>query len=107
MSFKSAPTLIPTGQYICKRLSATESVINYTQNVWKLTGTPEHFDILIHSAKIDGKVEGYNSPCIILGETFSKLGKNWPVLNSGETFHKFMKITATDSSLNLTIDGSY
>jgi len=85
---------IPTGNYTCRRIVSPKHGTTYeVQNV------PERSGILFHAGNVVDNTEG----CIILAEKFGKLEGNRAVLNSGETFTKFMNAMGSYEEFNLLI----
>ena len=72
---------IPAGQYIC---SPYESPTH--GGTFEVTNVPGRSAILLHAGNIVDHTEG----CIMLGETFGKLKGNRAILNSGNTFRRFL-----------------
>lgn len=90
---------IPTGQYICRRYNSP--TFGETFQVIEVTGRS---GILFHK----GNTEGDTAGCIILGQSFEKLGSHErAVINSGKTFEMFMSELSGYIEFNLTISEYY
>jgi len=85
---------IPTGQYILKRYDSPKY-----GSVWMVTEVEGRSYILVHWGNWDHNSKG----CIILGEGFSVIDGKWAVSSSKLAFKEFMKLTAGETELNLTI----
>lgn len=73
---------IPEGTYFCRRFSGSKYKDTFEVVV------PGHTALLFHA----GNIEAHTQGCIILGQYPGKLANNRAVLNSGNTFNKFMAI---------------
>jgi hypothetical protein len=73
---------IPEGTYFCKRFSG----VKY-KNTFEII-VPGHTALLFHAGNIEAHTEG----CILMGQYPGKLVNDRAVLNSGNTFKKFMAI---------------
>lgn len=90
---------IPPGQYKCVRYNSPKY-----SNTWQVIDVPNRDYILIHS----GNTVEHTQGCILLAEKFGKLkGSKRAILNSGNTFKKFMVATKDFEYLHLTITESY
>lgn len=89
---------IPEGQYICKRNKSPKY-----GNGWAVSDVPNRDNILFHAGNTLKNTEG----CIILAQHFGKLGADLAVLNSGETYKRFLQITENCPELNLVIVNCY
>ncbi|KKN08348.1 hypothetical protein LCGC14_1057540 [marine sediment metagenome] len=85
---------IPAQQYVCKR-----TISPRFGETFEITGVPDRFNVLFHAGNTDEDTEG----CVILAEHYGKLGKNRAILNSGNTFKKFMLIMEGIDEFLLTI----
>jgi hypothetical protein len=73
---------IPTGQYICKRYSSSKY-----RDTFQITDVPGRTFVLFHAGNHTGDTAG----CVLLGQYFGKLKyHDRAVLNSGDTFKRFM-----------------
>ena len=85
---------IPIGEYICKRYSSS----NYP-DTWQIKDVPDRDYILFHAGNNVSDSRG----CILLGQYFGKIRDKRAILNSGQTFMEFLKITRLQTQLELTI----
>ncbi len=86
---------IPAGHYVCERyFSPSKNTI-----VWELQYVQNRTHVQIHAGNTLNDTEG----CILIGQYFDKFRGDRAVLNSGETFRKFMDATRLQNKLNLTI----
>jgi hypothetical protein len=85
---------IPTGQYTCRPTTSLKF-----GKTWTVLDVPKRSHILFHAGNTINHTEG----CIILGQHYGKLKGDLAVLNSGATFNKFMDVTKTAGTLQLTI----
>jgi len=86
---------IPTGQYICFKHKSPKFGMTY-----KVLNVPMRHDILFHAGNHIEDTEG----CIIFGEHIGKLKGQRAVLNSGDTFKRFMDIMEDFKFFHLTIE---
>jgi hypothetical protein len=86
---------IPDGEYVCYRYQSPKN-----GEVWELQDVPGRTHIQIHPANEAYQLLG----CIAVGQYFDKLRGNRAILNSGNTFEQFMKVTKQANRLDLTID---
>jgi len=89
---------IPAQQYRCHRQYSTN--FGWT---FKVNDCPGRTGILFHAGNYVKDTAG----CIILGQYFGKLKDNRGVLNSGNTFKKFMDIMDGQDEFHLTIREVY
>lgn len=87
---------IPTGQYVCEFIRSPKF-----GNTYEVQGVPERSSILFHA----GNTADHTKGCILLGQYPDKLRGNRAVMNSGNTFKKFMR--SVDGQLHLTISEHY
>jgi hypothetical protein len=73
---------IPTGQY---KISAVVSP--KFGKTYQIMDVPGRSNVLFHA----GNVVAHTQGCVLLGETIGKLSGNRAVLNSGNTFKRFME----------------
>ena len=95
MAYKSS---IPAGQYVCKRhmsprFGETFIILDVHGRSW----------ILFHA----GNTVDHTSGCILLAQHYGKLKGNLAVLNSGNTFKRFMKALEGVDEFHLTISEDY
>lgn len=75
-------TFIKQGCYHCKRFNGTK---------WKDTfeiEVPGHTAVLFHAGNVEADTKG----CVLLGSSVGKLRGDRAVLNSGETFKRFLEV---------------
>jgi len=85
---------IPTGQYICKRYSSPRY-----PDTFEITGIQGRSYVLFHSGNVDEHTAG----CVLLAAEYGKLGNDRAVLNSGNTFKKFLENLDGVNEFKLTI----
>lgn len=98
---ENAPNIssIPAQQYICKkRYSAKFDIMTF-----EIMDVPERTDVILHPLNIVSQTKA----CIGLAQHFGKLGKDRAILNSGNTFKKFMEIMKDVDEFLLTIHEVY
>jgi len=90
-------TFLKQGSFHCQRFSGTK---------W-----PDTFEILVpgHTAVLfhAGNVEADTLGCVLLGATTGKLKGNRAVLNSGETFKRFLEITKNTDYFTLFVNNHF
>lgn len=86
---------IPDGTYTCYRVQSPSR-----GEVWQLQDVPNRQHVLIHAGNTVKDTMG----CILVAQYFGKLQGNRAILNSGDTFEKFMDVTRQVNRLDLTID---
>jgi len=89
---------IPTGQYTCRPWQSHRH-----GDTWAVTDVYRRSGILFHA----GNVVGNTSGCILLGDTVGKLAGNRAVLNSGNTFVKFLEAMRDEDEFYLTVSEVY
>ena len=89
---------IPTGQYIATRVQSPKY-----GNVFEISNIQNRSHVLIHWGNRDKDTEG----CILLGEEFGLLYKDWSVLSSKKAFNEFMEIMKDENEFTITINESY
>lgn len=95
---KSSISSIPAGQYICERVMSPKY-----GNTFEITGVTDRTHVLFHS----GNVADHTKGCVLLGKTWGKLGEDRAILNSGDTFTKFLKVLHDKNEFHLTISEVY
>lgn len=97
---ENAPFLssIPPQQYLC----ALHVSPKYGQT-FQVMNVPDRDSVLFHPGNRVRDTKG----CIILAEHFGKLQGDRAVLNSGNTFKKFMELAKPYRNLHLTITEAY
>jgi hypothetical protein len=90
---------IPAQQYMCKRYSSPKY-----PDTFQVKNVPGRTSVLIHAGnKVDD-----TAGCILLGDRVDKLGAyDRAILNSGNTFRKFMKKMDFEQEFHLTIREVY
>lgn len=89
---------IPAQQYWCHRIVSPKF-----GETFEVKDVPMRTTILFHA----GNIRSHTKGCIILGQHHGRLGKNRAVLNSGETFSKFMNVMNGYKGFHLTIAEHY
>ena len=89
---------IPAQQYLCRRIISPK----YSE-CFEIQNVPGRSHILIHPGNIVKHTQG----CIILGQYWGKLKENRAVLNSGNTYKKFMALMEGYDKFHLTIKEVY
>lgn len=85
---------IPNGQYLCKRVESR--LFGETFEIINIFGRSH---VLFHAGNFVEDTKG----CIIIAQYFGKLYGDRAVLNSGETFRKFMEGFKDINQFSLTI----
>ena len=83
---------IPEGRYSCKRYHSKKF-----EDTWEVRGVPSREYILFHAGNSAADVQG----CIALGTMLSE--QEYKVLNSRVALKEFLRDTARESALDLTI----
>lgn len=89
---------IPTGQYVCEKILSPKF-----GETFEITNVPNRSGILFHAGNIVEDTKG----CVIIGQHFGKLYGDRAVINSGNTFKKFIKGFKNVSKFSLTIKEVY
>lgn len=89
---------IPAQQYYCQRISSPTFGLTF-----QLINVPGRTSILFHPGNSVENTEG----CILLAEYFGKLRGARAILNSGETFKKFLRLLSSHEMLHLTIKEAF
>jgi hypothetical protein len=85
---------IPTGQYTCKMVQSPRF-----GKTWEIVDVPGRTNILFHAGnRVDDSLG-----CILLAQHYGKLYGNLAIVNSGDTFKKFIHLTHNSNELHLTI----
>lgn len=85
---------IPDQQYICKRYDSPRF-----GETFKVMDVPGRTQILFHAGNTLANTAG----CILLGQSFGRLGHKRAILNSGKTFKNFMEVMKQIEKFRLTI----
>lgn len=85
---------IPPNTYVIVRTHSNKYGVTF-----EITGIPGRTRVLIHAGNIVSHTKG----CVILGQYWDKLKGDRAVLNSGNTFRKFMKLMEGIDEAELTI----
>ncbi len=92
---KSNISNIPTGQYFCKPYSSKKY-----PNTYQIMNVTDRTNILFHAGNVADDTAG----CIMLAQHWGKLADNKrAILNSGNTFKKFIELMNDNEFLHLTI----
>lgn len=89
---------IPAQQYICKKIISPK----YGE-CFEIQNVPDRDHVLFHPGNIIDHTVG----CVITAEHFGKLGEKRAVLNSGNTYKKFMELLKDYDLFHLTITEVY
>lgn len=89
---------IPAQQYICYKHKSLKF-----GETFKIMYVPGRDNVLFHAGNFDEYTQG----CIFLAQYFGKLKGNRAILNSGETFKRFMAIMKGIKFFHLTIREVY
>ena len=95
---KESISSIPAQQYRCRRYSS-----NRYPDTFQVMNVPDRTKILFHKGNFDEHTEG----CILLARKFGVLKGARCVLNSGETFERFMEVMEGVNEFSLTIVEQY
>ncbi len=88
-------TGIPNGNYTATKYYSPSKKIE----VWQLNDVPDRNNIQIHAGNTLNDTLG----CILIGQSWDKLRGNRAILNSGDTFTKFMQVTRNEKRLDINI----
>jgi len=96
---------IPAQQYICKLKSTSLSSVRRLglTSTYEVMNVPGRSSIKIHPGNTDDNTQG----CILLAEKFGRLRGDRAVLNSGNTFLRFMAVMSDYEKFHLTIIEHY
>lgn len=89
---------IPAQQYLCKKIKSPRY-----GRTFEITGIQGRSNVLFHAGNYSYNTRG----CIILAQHYGKIQGVRAILNSGDTFRKFMKKVGHLKSFQLTITESY
>lgn len=89
---------IPAQQYICQRIQSPKF-----GETFQVMNVPGRSAVLFHAGNTAADTEG----CILLGQHWGKLGEQWAVLNSGNTFKAFLQELWGFNQAHLTIKEEY
>ena len=95
---KKNESSIPAQQYICVKYESPTYGLTF-----KILDVPDRDDCLFHPGNIIKNTEG----CVLLGEHFGKLKGDRAILNSGNTFRKFMEVFEKENKFLLTVKEEY
>lgn len=90
---------IPAQQYICQKTYSPK----FNFNTFEVLNVPNRSNILFHPGNTKENSQG----CILLGDSFGKLGNLRAVLNSGDTFKGFMSFFKLNNNFHLTVKEIY
>ncbi len=94
MSLEDSKLHIPVGTYLCKRYLSPK----FERYLFEITNVPGKEGVAIHAGNIVADTEG----CVLLAEKLGKLYGDPAILNSGNTFNKFMSRMG-EANFSLTI----
>jgi len=89
---------IPAQQYICQRVETPTHGVTF-----EVLNVPGRTAVLFHPGNIIDHTEG----CVLIAEHYGKLKEKRAVLNSGNTFKKFMAEMEGVEAFHLTIIEQY
>ncbi|MBG7617459.1 MAG: hypothetical protein IZT57_03725 [Chloroflexi bacterium] len=89
---------IPEGEYLCKRVNSPR--FGDTFEVSDVSGRSH---ILFHKGNLDDDSHG----CILVGESFGRLGSDSGILGSKGGYSEFMHLLKGEDSFSLTIINCY
>ncbi len=93
---------IPAQQYMCERVVSPKY-----GNVFEVKNVPFRTHVLIHKGNVVDNTLG----CILLASHFGKLKadnqEKRAILNSGNTFNKFMELMSPYNNFHLTVKENY
>lgn len=89
---------IPAQQYICTRYSSAKY-----PDTFEVSGVPNRSFVLFHSGNTIVDTQG----CILLAQHWGKLRGERAVLNSGNTFNRFLAVMKKFDMFHLTIREVY
>ena len=89
---------IPSQQYWCHRIVSPKF-----GETFQVMDVPSRTEILFHS----GNILEHTAGCILLAQHFGKLGKNRAVLNSGDTWIRFLNKMNEFKGFHLTVKAEY
>lgn len=89
---------IPAQQYFCSKHDSPTFGSTYV-----VRHVPARSDILFHAGNLVDHTEG----CILLAQHYGKLKGNRAILNSGETFNRFLNVMRPHHQFTLTIHEVY
>jgi len=89
---------IPAQQYKCLRTNSPKYGVTF-----KVINVPYRDNVLFHG----GNLKEHTKGCILLGQYWSKLQGDRAVLNSGNTFKKFLTELKGTNEFHLTIKEEY
>ncbi len=95
---KTSQSSIPAQQYTCSRYSS-----NKYPDTFQVMNVPGRTKILFHAGNFLKNTEG----CILLARKFGVIGSGRAILNSGDTFKRFMGIMDGVDKFSLTIKECY
>lgn len=89
---------IPAQQYLCRKIVSPR-----WRETYEITNVPNRDHVLFHPGNVVKHTEG----CVILADRLGKLQGDRAVLNSGNTFKRFMKALELYPEFLLTIKEVY
>lgn len=97
---------IPAGKYQCQRVKSP-LVQSLTKGKWietfEIRGVPGRDKILFHAGNLIENTRG----CVLTAQYFGKLKGDRAVLNSGDTFDRFMVAMAGVKAFTLTVTDAF
>lgn len=86
---------VAKGKYVCRRRLSPE----FGYDVFQIIDVPGHTYIEIHIGCFNADSKG----CVLVGESIVKTGPAWMIINSSNTFDKFMLLQSDCDEFNLTV----
>jgi len=97
ITLEPSDTFIKPGNYHCVRFHGVK-----WPNTFEII-VPGHSAVLFHAGCVVADTKG----CVLLGATAGKLRGDRAVLNSGETFRRFLEATAKQQWLSLFVSDNF
>ncbi len=97
MTLEPDTTFLKQGSYHCQRFHGEKWTDTFEIEV------PGHTAVLFHA----GNVEADSKGCVLLGSTVGKLKGDRAVLNSGDTFKRFLEVTKDQEFFTLFVTNYY
>ena len=96
-TLEPSDTFVKPGNYHCRRFHGAKWPDTFEIIV------PGHSAVLFHAGNVEADTEG----CVLLGATVGKLKGDRAVLNSGDTFRRFLEATREEQCFSLFVCNNY